>query len=300
MPLTAAFLFPVGVALFPVALTAALDRFVRMIVGSPENGRSPFTVDLARPPGYSVQRTVDRLQTDFAINIAMAFAVPVWFFAMWLVHERLGFASPERYEMLMYPLAGGASATWFIIQALRFSFLLKRARLTLYGKMAAGQELDQLMRAGARVFHDFPGDGFNIDHVIVCPAGVFCIETETREKPQHGRSVEDATAIYDGRAVSYPDGTEDESVRHARDRARWLSDWLVQSTGEVTPVQAVLALPRWVIDRRGQGEVLVINPREAPRLLGRLRQLSDEHMERVAFRLEGLGRGRRVGAAATQ
>ena len=262
MPLTAAFLFPVGVALFPVALTAGLDRFVRMIVGSPENGRSPFTVDLARPPGYSVQRTVDRLQTDFAINIAMAFAVPVWFFAMWLVHERLGFASPERYEMLMYPLAGGVSATWFIIQALRFSFLLKRAHLTLYGKMAAGQELDQLMRAGARVFHDLPGDGFNIDHVIVCPAGVFCIETETREKPQHGRSVEDATAIYDGRAVSYPDGTEDESVRHARDRARWLSDWLMQSTGEVTPVQAVLALPRWVIDRRGQGEVLVINPKE--------------------------------------
>jgi hypothetical protein len=31
-------------------------------------------------------------------------------------------------------------------------------------ELAVGQELDRLMRQGTIVFHDFPADGFNLDH----------------------------------------------------------------------------------------------------------------------------------------
>ena len=34
-------------------------------------------------------------------------------------------------------------------------------------EVAIGQELDQLMRDGAAVFHDMPAERFNIDHVVI-------------------------------------------------------------------------------------------------------------------------------------
>jgi hypothetical protein len=282
----------IGVALIPVVLAALMERLVRWINGSPLEGRSPFTVDLARAPGFSVQHRVDGLQSDLAAHVALAFIVPFSFLALWLARKHLAVDVADLHVALTLAFVGSVATVWFILQVLRLSLGLRRARLTLYGKMAAGQEIDQLMRTGARVFHDLPGDGFNIDHVIVAPAGVFCIETETRGKPQHGRSVEDATAIYDGHGLRFPDVTDDVPVRHARDRARWLANWIKRATGLVIPVQPAVALPRWVIDRQGSGDVVVMNPREASRLLGSPRLLETEQVDQIAFQLEKLGRGR--------
>ncbi len=286
-------LYPVCVALVPVALTYLLGQLIRVATASPHAGRSSFTVDLARPPGYSVQRRVDRLQSEFTITIAMACTLPPWFLAMWLLQERLGADVDGRRVALFLVLAGIAATVVLGVRAGRLSARLRRARLTLRGKMAAGQEFDHLMRAGARVYPDLPGDGFHLDHVIVAPAGVFCVETETRLKPRDGRSVEDATAVYDGQAVHFPDLIDDEPVRHARERGRWLADWLKRATGLVVPVQAAVALPRWVIDRKGHGDVVVMNPREASRLLGRNAILDEAQVEQLAFPLEKLGRGKR-------
>lgn len=291
--LSEAILFPVAAALLPVLLAALLRRWVQSLAGTPDPGRSPFTVDLARAPGYSLQQRVDRMQGDFAVSLAMTFALPVWFYAAWLTQRSLGIETGTGHEPLVYALAGGAAALLFGMRAFGLSLALRRARLSLHGKMAAGQEIDQLMRAGARVVHDLPGEGFHVDHVVVAPAGVFCIETETRPKPRHGRSVEDATATYDGHSLRFPDVVDDEPVRHVRERSRWLADWLSRATGLAVPVQAVVALPRWVVDRQGRGDVIVINPRESSRLLARPNVLGGSEIEQIAFQLEKLGRGRR-------
>ena len=292
VPWLEAVLFPVGVALFPVALAALMDRIVRWLTGSPLAGLSPFTVDLARAPGFSVQGLVDKLQSDFAVSIAMSVATPLGIVAMWSMHQRLGVGADDLHVAMVLSLVGGAATLWFLLRAITTSFRLRKARLGLYGKMAAGQEIDQLMRAGARVFHDLPGENFNVDHVIVAPAGVFCIETETRAKPHQGRSVEDATAVYDGHSIRFPGVVHDRSVRHARERARWLSHWIKKATGLLVPVQPAVALPRWVIDRQGSGDVTVMNPREASRLLSGPRILEDDQIDQIAFQLEKLGRGR--------
>ena len=292
VPWLEAVLFPVGVALFPVARAALMDRIVRWLTGSPLAGRSPFTVDLARAPGFSVQGLVDELQADFAVNITMSLVAPLGFVAIWLTHRRLGIGADDLHVALVLSLVGGAATLWFLLRAITSSFRLRKARFALYGKMAAGQEIDQLMRAGARVFHDLPGENFNVDHVIVAPAGVFCIETETRAKPHQGRSVEDATAIFDGHSIRFPGVVHDQAVRHARERARWLSHWIKKATGLVVPVQPAVALPRWVIDRQGSGDVLVMNPREASRLLGGPRILEGDQISQISFQLEKLGRGR--------
>ncbi|MEO7368630.1 MAG: nuclease-related domain-containing protein [Gemmatimonadaceae bacterium] len=48
------------------------------------------------------------------------------------------------------------------------------------GELKVAEALEELRPAGYRAFHDIVRDGFNIDHVLVGPAGVFAIETKFR------------------------------------------------------------------------------------------------------------------------
>jgi hypothetical protein len=48
------------------------------------------------------------------------------------------------------------------------------------GELRVAEILDDLRGIGYRAFHDLVGNGFNIDHVLVGPAGVFAIETKFR------------------------------------------------------------------------------------------------------------------------
>ena len=48
------------------------------------------------------------------------------------------------------------------------------------GELRVAEILDDLRGSGYRAFHDLTGDGFNIDHVVVGPAGIFAIETKFR------------------------------------------------------------------------------------------------------------------------
>lgn len=60
-----------------------------------------------------------------------------------------------------------------------------------------GQLLEELRESGYRVFHDIPGPDFNVDHVVVGPAGIFTIETKTRSKPIRGNQ----KVLYNGKAL---------------------------------------------------------------------------------------------------
>lgn len=48
------------------------------------------------------------------------------------------------------------------------------------GELRVAEVLDELRGFGYRTFHDLSCDGYNIDHVIVGPAGVFAVETKFR------------------------------------------------------------------------------------------------------------------------
>ncbi|MEY2490449.1 MAG: hypothetical protein QOC70_2391 [Verrucomicrobiota bacterium] len=48
------------------------------------------------------------------------------------------------------------------------------------GELRVAEILDDLRSSGYRAFHDLVGEGYNIDHVVVGPAGVFAIETKFR------------------------------------------------------------------------------------------------------------------------
>ena len=89
-----------------------------------------------------------------------------------------------RYASILPPilLLLGLLAIYFLILFLFRSYyrLKKRRNLRLgyEGEIAVGQELNQLMLQGKHVYHDFPADKFNIDHIVVGRSGIFAVETK--------------------------------------------------------------------------------------------------------------------------
>ncbi|HEX9145591.1 MAG TPA: nuclease-related domain-containing protein, partial [Candidatus Binatia bacterium] len=53
---------------------------------------------------------------------------------------------------------------------------VKALRLGRNGERDVGQKLEPLRKHGYQVFHDIIGDGFNIDHVLIGPAGIFTVQ----------------------------------------------------------------------------------------------------------------------------
>jgi hypothetical protein len=159
-------------------------------------------------------------------------------------------------------------------------------RSGLDAEVAAGQELDQLMRQGAVVFHDLPASGFNIDHVLVCVSGVYAIETKSRFKAARGER--DAYKVsFDGEKLQFPTWSETEPIEQARRQAKWLSGELTKSVGEPVQCVAVLALPGWWITQTGRSDVRVLNPKNFRFLLDRKGEgLHATLAERIAYQLE--------------
>jgi hypothetical protein len=165
---------------------------------------------------------------------------------------------------------------------------LIQLRLALDGEMATGEELNQLMLGGWRVFHDVQADGFNIDHVVVGPAGVFAVETKTKAKARSRDGAKTATVIYDGDRLHFPGWRGRGPLEQAKRQAEWLRKWLTSAVGEPVDVTPVLALPGWFVERKGAGDVIVINPKERRLLVEHRtrRQLDAQRVQRIAHQLE--------------
>jgi hypothetical protein len=60
---------------------------------------------------------------------------------------------------------------------------VRQLKLGRDGERCVGQFLERLRDGGGQVFHDIPGDSFNLDHVVICGYGIYAIETKTFNKP---------------------------------------------------------------------------------------------------------------------
>src|SRR5690606_17037137 len=96
------------------------------------------------------------------------------------------------------PVFGGAAAVCTVM-AWRVGQKIRTTRLGLLGEQSVAEQLQSLWTDGYRIFHDVPGDGeWNVDHVVVGPAGVFAIETKARTKRPGNRGERDYEAVFDG------------------------------------------------------------------------------------------------------
>jgi hypothetical protein len=251
--------------------------------------RSPLTADLLRSPGQTLREELEERRSDSMVDLLTLMIMPLLPLAIFYVQT----AFTKRLPPLGVLAVVAVAVVAFIAHRVRLLYRrgeqMDRLRLGLDAELAVGQELDQLMREGAVVFHDVPGEKFNVDHVVVAPQGIFAVETKGYSKPAETAGKAGATVVFDGKALAFPEYTGVKAIEQARRQAKWLADWLARATGEPVHVVPVLALPGWFIERKGRGDVQVFSGKELRKHLLGLQQaqpVSTEQMQRVAHQLE--------------
>ncbi len=221
----------------------------------------PFRDRLLRPPGESGRLRIQKLEEQFderVLSLAVWTLVAGFIFA--LIARGMTPGQMVVVGALLLALTVPMSM-WAGRKMLRTIRMLRRERLGFAGERAVGEEVNQLMADGYRVFHDVPMTGYNVDHVMVGPAGVFAVETKARRKPKLARATPEYRVKFDGGKLIFPRWTEKRCLEQARKQAVGLAEWLTQATGDRVLVSPILALPGWYVDASTQGAPFVLNPK---------------------------------------
>lgn len=286
-------------AIFVAAVPAFLALFV-LIVWSRFRKRSlerrgvrhPLANGLLRPAGHSTWEQYKKLDAQFDElmastlmgSIAGVYSIPTM---AYFQGKRIG---AESIVVLVVMLAFFVGTIFWKMR----SVLERRAsyRLGWEGELAAAEELNRVMLNGHRVYHDVPGDGFNIDHVVVSTSGVFAFETKTRTKRKNDDG-DDFKVIYDGKTLNFSGYRTEEPLLQAKRQARWLRSFLTRSTGEEVYVRPAVIVPGWWVERpvNQKADVSVLNAKQAVSLVRHGGRLDEAGVQRVCFQLEQLCRG---------
>jgi hypothetical protein len=225
--------------------------------------RSPFTDEaLLRLPGHSlfiqIQKLSDTIDTQI-VELFLGTIIIVNSIVLSISEQGL------KGSAVLIIVALMALIIFFCWQIFKFVKNINHRgelRLGYEGELVTAQELMKLMPEGNYVYHDFQADKFNIDHIVVGPAGVFAIETKAKSKKMSGDNRKDAKAIYNGQVISFPDFNDTKYLDQAKRQAKWLSKWLESSTGEGIDVFPVVSLPGWFVERKAPYDgMYVINPK---------------------------------------
>ena len=245
------------------------------------NKRSPLKDRPLRNPGQSVDEqrfhlVYDKILTPFLIaSLVCILAVIEWWH-----YFRPAAPAPKTYT-LMALLGIGYCA----FQVWRVWPQVRQLRLASEGEKAVGQYLERLREKGYQVFHDVIGEGFNLDHVVIGPAGVFTIETKTWSKPVRGNP----KIVFDGQRILVAGHEPDrDPLVQAKAQASWLRELLHGSTGRQFNVRPVIVFPGWFIEQSpGTSKAIwVLEPKALPGFLSNEPALiSSEDMNLASFHL---------------
>lgn len=246
--------------------------------------RRPFD-EMPRPPGWSLQQRANDLIFDYAWQFMAATLVGVLAWALAISGK------VNAPVMLGIGLAGCGYLLW---RATRTIKRFANHRLGFLGEQVVGQILDQVSAPNVRIFHDLeirePGKKpWNIDHVVVSPAGVFVIETKCRRKPKAAPGPQKShQLIFDGQQLVFPAPLKPD--RHGLDQVQRNADWLSKKlgslNGESVPVTPALVFPGWWVEAKGKGAVAVLNAKQLPNFLtGRPTALSERLVTAISNQL---------------
>lgn len=253
------------------------------------NRRSPLTTDLLRTAGHGLRIQLEEMRQCLFADLIVLFVVPA--FPLAYINLQSMFAgSVVSWRIVAVGLVGSLIFSIYQIRKMRqVAAQTDKLSLGLDAELAVGQELDQLMREGAVVFHDFPAEKFNIDHIVIAPQGIYAVETKGYAKPNRGGGAAEAKVVFDGRGLAFPDWSTTKPLEQAARQARWLANWLSRATGEPVRVLPIVALPGWFVERKGRGDVLVYSGKELRGNLLKVRHpqpLVPEQLRRVAHQVE--------------
>jgi hypothetical protein len=220
-------------------------------------GQSPLKAKPLRVPGQSVDEEIDRSINATVTSYFIAAAVLCALSAM----EWLGYLTHAPRHPILFSIIAAiavAAASW---RSVDVRSRVRRLRQGRDGERAVGQFLERLRVGNAQVFHDVPGEGFNLDHVVISPHGLYAIETKTYSKPWP-----EARVTVDGDSVKIAGQIPDrDPIVQVSLAARWLADKLHESTGKRLAVRGIVVFPGWFVEQRfPRGPVWVLEPKMLP------------------------------------
>ncbi|WP_116472543.1 nuclease-related domain-containing protein [Zobellella maritima] len=211
---------------------------------------SPLTTDLLRVPGFSLQQKIDDMKWDLVECLMMipvlTAIVPMFVFLQVKMADQTFTLTSWLMVILIIIIGLAYYARKLFKQIKKLGYL----RLGYACEIAVGQELEQVVRPADRpyrVFHDIPFEGFNIDHLVVSPKGVFVIETKGRSKPLDNGSKQFKVQV-EGDVLHFPRHVEREPIVQTRRNVKAVKTWLSNATGFDVPVAGILVLPGWFVE----------------------------------------------------
>jgi hypothetical protein len=211
---------------------------------------------LLRHPGQALDEQIDRVINDKFLSYYL-FAAMFWVFAgvEWIA---------TLLKLPRRPIAYTIAATFFsTVAAYQFLQVRRNVKALRQGRDSereVAELLDCLKQTGAQVIHDVPGDGFNIDHVVVSTRGIYAIETKNWTKPHKNARIEfdGQRILIEGKLSQY------DPVNQCRAQTNWIREYLKTSTSKDLPVRGVIVFPGWWVDQLPQSrgsEIWVLNPK---------------------------------------
>lgn len=183
--------------------------------------RTPLTRDLLRSPGESLRKQIEEISIDIDACLFVSVFIPLTFYACFLTQLHFTPSKKPLVDAAIYGVFTLCSELYVIVKLTKALILRHQLRLGLDAEAAIGQELNQLMLEGYRVYHDFQADKFNIDHIVIGQNGVFAVETKGKAKPKSTDDRKNWSVIYDGKNLQFPNWAEREYLPQARRQTDW-------------------------------------------------------------------------------
>lgn len=282
---------PILLILVPMILAVAFI-YAWMYLKKRSNRKFPFADAVTRNPGEALAEKIADLTFDFAMFFPMAALIPIYSYAVFLQIGADRQQAPSLIIVVPLFIFAALGTAWFLIKLVRTMNELHLYRIGYAGEVAVGGALNQLMLQGYRVFHDIEGDkGFNVDHLLIGPSGVFAVETKTKTKKKEIQGKQTHKVMYDGKSLFFPDrpdsphrGFLEQSTRNAK----WTSKWLTEATGHPVKAQPVLVLPGWFIEIKKPGDVRVLNHNQVQALtqVANRTPLDKPEIDRIAYQIQ--------------
>lgn len=246
--------------------------------------RSPLKDKPLRLPGQSVDEERERVVEN---NVAQPMMLALFMILMALL-EWWRIYTDMKPNPIIFSIAAVGAIAYAAIRIWRSVPALRNLRQALEGERAVGQFLERLRESGYQVFHDVVGTGFNVDHVLIGPAGVFTVETKTWSKPVRGS----AKVVFDGKSLTVAGASpERDPVVQGKAQASWVRSLLNESTGRQFSVRPVIVFPGWYIENAHGGfqDVWVLEPKALPTFLSNeQRRMTPEDIKLASYHLSRL------------
>ncbi len=271
--------------IFLLLLLAPVFLILAWFRRTTRNKKSPLNIQLLRSPGQSLKDEISELTLDIMGNLLLIPIIAMLLYASYLTYQLY---APGKISWVMiygFPMTVVGCVVFTSIKTFKMVNYRNMLRLGYDCELAVGQDLTGLISKGFKIYHDFPADGFNIDHVAIGPTGVFAIETKGRSK-QVKAEKGNWELTFDGKTIIFPGWSESEPITQAISQARWLNLWLSSATGEPQTVTPVLAIPGWYIKRTKPSKLLIYNGKKSDFLANGAKVLSEKRIKAISHQVE--------------